>query len=129
MQELYAPFESDTHRQICGVLASPKTVIRIITYFNRGTHLVGTSQDEVGEVLKDLEADGLVKNIGEHEDPHTAWDVIVKDKDLKLDEGTYDIWAGRARVKAQHGYLMGDLWLMTTRGFEALTTPPQEEEE
>ena len=130
----YNVFDSDLHRRVAGNLQIPRSAEALVMTLERhdptaiGSDSMsydrGAAVASVDEALADLEADGVVTNIGEHSTPEDAVEIVNAD-DTVVDIG--DEQAGlfasviaSRRPSRRHLNIDGELWILTNKGLEGL---------
>lgn len=141
----YNDFNSDLHRRVAGNLTIPRPVEGLVLTLERhdpaainfesGVYDRGQTTEQIGEVLADLEADGVVFNIGEVDGPEDAIDAINADDNVvNMDnEEQQDLFIALVNSNLpnrRHINVEGELWILTNKGVEKLLGPvPGEPEE
>jgi hypothetical protein len=126
-EEVLNEFASDTHRRVAGHLSRPRSANDLAHFLARhDPHVEDDAYDpeKVEEYLKDLEADGLVKNIGSG----TAEELVAKvkaDKDLRtLRSEKADEFAARAERSDVYPFPEdGDHWVLTQKFIDKVNAP------
>lgn len=139
----YNDFESDLHRRVAGNLTIPRSAEALTLTMERhdptainfesGVYDRGQTTEQIGEVLSDLEADGVVANIGEVDGPEEAIDAVNDDDNVvnmdneEQQERFIDL-VNSDRPNRRHLNVDGELWILTTKGLEKLLGPIPGEE-
>jgi len=131
----YNVFDSDLHRRVAGNLQIPRSVEALVLTLERhdpgaisswsGSYNRGETIGQLGEVLSDLEADGVVINIGEHQTPDDAVEAVNDDPnavDIPEDQAERFVTVVQSsRPSRRHLNVQGELWVLTNKGLEKLT--------
>lgn len=113
-------FASDEHRRLAGNLAQPRSIQSLNVEAFKDPHLPLGGEADIVEVLKDLEAEGYVKNVGVHEDAKALVDAVQDDEEaVSLHQSKAKALRERASARPNE-YLQGEQWVLTERGLEAL---------
>ena|SRR5215211_6027768 len=133
-------FETDTHRRVAGMLMRPRTAAEIAEEFRRHDPYVNGEQggydraanevieptgayttEGVEDYLKDLEADGLAKNIGTFDNPKDALDRQDGDKALINFDGSRKEFKALAESELKWPFLQtADHWVRTIEAQDRL---------
>lgn len=119
-------FETDVHRRVAAHCTRPISALEIAYSFGRDPNVPDEFRhpEAVEEVLKDLEADGLVKNVGIPEDAEQALADQNADPDLLDFHGDSEVWVKRAAHPLRFPFLeRGDHFVMTKKNHAKLTGP------
>lgn len=138
-------FASDEHRRVVGNLPIPRHLHELTRNLVADPHIGGMrgpSEDDVSEILKDLEAEGLVKQIGSADTADELLKLVSSDKDtidLHKDQAKHlkERIEGKGvshqvvRLRRDRHLGVGDesLWLMTKKGKDLLVAGLPEEDE
>jgi hypothetical protein len=139
----YNDFETDLHRRVAGNLTIPRPAEGIVLAMERhdptainfesGVYDRGQTTEQIGEVLSDLEADGVVSNIGEVDGPEEAIDAVNADDnvvnvDNEEQQERFIALVNSDLPKRRHLNVDGELWILTNKGLEKLLGPVPGEE-
>jgi hypothetical protein len=118
--------DSDTHRRVCAQCMRPRSATEIAYAFNQLDPNVAPAarhRDGVAGYLGDLEAKGLVKNLGPIDDPAKILDAQDKDKELIDFQGQRDAFVKRAQHPLRFPFpeLGEDHYVMTKAAHAKLT--------
>ena len=121
-------FASDTHRRVAGNLTQPRSaadLARLLAALDPFVVDGAYTPNGVESFLKDLEADGMVKQVGTFDDPAAAIKSFAGDADLiDIPKVKAANIAERAENPVKYPFLDSeDQWLLAKRGLEALTAP------
>jgi hypothetical protein len=121
-------FASDAHRRVAAQCSRPMSALEIAYSLKRTDPNVPDNlyhASGVQEILKDLEADGLVKNLGPFDDAEAALKAQDKDKDVINFEGSRETFIGRAEHPMRFPFLgRGDDHYVFTKECHARLTGP-----
>ena len=130
---VYNDFATDTHRRVLAHAMRPRSAAEIAYQLAKVDLNVDTSayqQHGVQSILDDLEADGLVKNLGTFEDGKEALAAQDKDKDVINFSGSKEAFHHSADNPLGFPFLdRADHYVMTKKGHAKLTgeVPPSED--
>jgi hypothetical protein len=129
-------FDSDTHRRVCANLSVPRSAAELAAFLSKHDPHVeddAYSAEGVQDYLDDLEADGLVRNVGSFEvDPDdpapAAREVLaaVNDDDdlITIPKAKADGFAERVEREDAFPYLdSGDHFVMTQLALDRINGP------
>lgn len=117
-------FATDTHRRVCAqcmYLRSASQIADVLRKVDPNVDEAAYERHGVEEYLADLEADGLVKNLGTFDDPESALKAQDKDKDVRDFQGSPEVFANSANSQLGYPFLDREAhWVMTNKGHAKL---------
>ena len=126
-------FESDVHRRVAGNLTQPRSLTDLLRVAIQDPFMGplrvqpapnGHSQADLGEVLKDLEADGVVVSVGEHDSGEALVATIRKhDQAVTLPDEKAEAFVERAEVPTRYPWPEEEHWALTELGLAKLKGP------
>ena len=145
----YNVFDTDLHRRVAGNLQIPRSPEALVLTLERHDpdalnsgqmdYDRGAAVAQVGEVLSDLEADGVVSHLGAVSTADDAIEAVNSDDNVvDIDDEQADLFVevvASHRPNKRHLNVDGELWILTNKGLEKLTgsipdePPPVEAEE
>lgn len=118
-------FASDAHRRVLGNLdGTPRSLEQLGDFLRRNDPNVPLGNDELDEVIQDLQAEGHVASIGEHDSVEAIVSAVGKAK------GVSALPADTAEALERNGgrqprlYIAGERFIATDAGVEKLQEDP-----
>jgi hypothetical protein len=117
---------ADPHRRAIANLSIPRSVFDLTHTLAVDEHSQTLSVDETHRLLEQLVAQGLVVNLGEHDDPARLAHQVERSEALTMPDEKAATYARRVAMPRQQWRLRGDTYMLTEPGLERLREPVAE---
>lgn len=120
-------FDTDAHRRVLGNLGQPRSfndLLLTLRVFDPHVGALGRTEQGLASVLADLEADGLVVNLGQFGSGSELVKAVAANKNVPtLHESKAEHFISRLDNPMRHPVLEGDQLYMTQKGRDKLMGP------
>jgi hypothetical protein len=124
-------FTSDAHRRVAGNLSVPRNLEQLRDVLREDPHFPELVPGELERIVADLQADGHLKSLGEHEDADALVKAIAKDKavpTLHKEKAEHFVLRTKRRgLRRPPHVVAGEQLYFTNGGLDTLEAPVPDE--